>query len=52
MVEFIPLAIAPHYWCRRVCYLPTEVVVPSMVPCISCVNVQELGVALVHFWYN
>ncbi len=52
MVEFVPLAIAPHYWCWRVCYLPTEVAVPSLVPGICCINLQKLRVVLMCVWYD
>ena len=52
MVKLIPVAIAPHYSGGWVCYLPTKVMVPPMVPQISCVNVQELWVVLMGVWYN
>ncbi len=35
MVEFIPVAIVPRYRGRWMCYLPTEVVVPPVVPWVS-----------------
>ena len=47
MVEFVPLAITPHYCSSGMCYLPTEVVVSPVVPWIGHIDVQELGVGLV-----
>ncbi len=36
MVEFVPLVVAPHYWCQRVCYLPAEVMIPPIVSRVTC----------------
>jgi len=47
MVEFVPLTVAPCYCCWWVCYLPTEVVIPPLVPWVGCVDMQKLGVGLV-----
>ena len=35
MVKLVPITVAPHYCGRWVCYLPTEVAVPLVVPWIS-----------------
>jgi len=51
MVKLIPVAITPHYGSRCVHYLPTEVVIPPVIPWISCVDKQELWVVLVGVWY-
>ncbi len=51
MVKLVPVAVAPRYSGGGVCYLPTKVMVPPVVPRISCVDVQELWVVLMGVWY-
>ena len=51
MVKLVPVAVVPCYSGRQVHYLPTEVVVPPIVPWVSCVNKQELWVVLMGVWY-
>ena len=52
MVKLIPVAIVPCYCGRGMHYLPTEVVVPPVVPWICCINMQKLGMVLVGVWYT
>ncbi len=52
MVEFVPMAFAPCYCGRWVCYLPTEISVSSVVPQVSFTNKQELWVVKMGVRYS
>ncbi len=51
MVKLIPMAIAPHYCCRGVYYLPAKVMIPPVVSRVSCVDKQELWMVQMGVWY-